>query len=72
MREVAQLLCGVVAPLKLGMELLVELVVIVVVGAIVVAGAIEVGARSLVIGSLHESISASDFMTPSIILGTSS
>ena len=46
--------------------------VIVVVGAIVVAWAVEVGPRSLVVGSLRESISMSDFMTPSIVLGMSS
>ena len=64
--------CGVVAPSELGVELLVERVVIVVAGAIVVVGAVEVGAQSLVVGSLRESVSVSDFMTPSIILGMSS
>ena len=46
--------------------------VIVVVGVIVVAGAVEVGPRSLIVGSLCESVSMSDFVTPSIVLGMSS
>ena len=53
-----------VAPSELDVQLLVERKVIGVVWAIVVAGAVEVGARSLVVGSLHESISASDFTIP--------
>ena len=63
--------CGMVAPSELDMELLVEQVVIVIVVAVVVVGIVEVGARSLVIGSLCESISVSNFTTPSIILGMS-
>ena len=50
---------------QLGMKLLVERVVIVVAGDIVVARAVGVGAQSLVVGCLCESISVSNFTTPS-------
>ena len=47
-------------------------VVIVVAGAIIVAGAVRVGVQSLVVDSPQELISANDITTPSIILEMSS
>lgn len=60
--------CGVMALSEFGMQLLVAQVVIVVAGAIIVAGAVRVGVQSLVVDSPQELISANDITTPSIIL----